>query len=209
MNVFFNRNTAKRKAVFSRVFFLLFLLFLKPSITAYALDIDFAWTLGEFRFAFADHAGESGDVVDFDLTLFSFDVFETVTGLGIKISPFAIEDFDTTRGFMLPVELYYNPFVYRLGDWTSFNIGAYVRGGYGFTHSLFARSPGDGLYGAAGVRVSFATLPIGRTPIVDHSSGEKRFFYMNMSLFAEYTSINTFRIGIAIDNIAFGIAAIF
>ncbi|MDR0707697.1 MAG: hypothetical protein LBF60_07470 [Treponema sp.] len=193
-----SKNGMKWKVVF------LFMLFcLKPPDAAHTADIDFAWTLGEFRFAFSNGGGDMG-AVNFACTFFSFDIFETYTGLGVKISPFSVEygSFDTFPFFFLPLELYYNPFVFRLSDWTSFNMGVYVRGGYGFFINPFARLPGDGFYGAAGARISFATLPIGRKPVVDYSSGQKRLYYMNTSLFAEYTSVNTVRIGVSLDNIA-------
>jgi hypothetical protein len=183
--------------------FLFMLLCLKPPDTAHTVDIDFAWTLGEFRFAFSNGGGSVG-ALNFAFTVLSFDIFETYTGLGVKISPFSIENgnSDMFQFFFLPLELYCNPFVFRLGDWTSFNTGVYVRGGYGFFYNPFTRHPGDGFYGAAGARISFATLPIGRKPVVDYSSGQKRFYYINTSLFAEYTTVNTVRIGVSLDNIA-------
>jgi hypothetical protein len=199
-----SKNGVKWKAAF-----LFMLLCLKPpdmaraADTLHSVDVDFAWSLGEFRFAFSNAAGYEG-VANFALTIFSFDIFETYTGLGVKINPFSIENghSDSLHFFFFPMELYYNPFVVRLGDWTSFNIGGYVRGGYGFLRSPFARHPGDGFYGAAGARVSFTTLPIGRKPVADYSSGEKRFYYMQASLFIEHTTVNTVRIGVSLDNIA-------
>ncbi|MDR1218457.1 MAG: hypothetical protein LBK73_02485 [Treponema sp.] len=193
-----SKNGMKWKAAF------LFMLFcLKPPDAASPADVDFAWSLGEFRFAFSNTDVFRG-AFDFALAVLSFDIFETYTGLGVKVSPFSVESTNVYDflSFLLPVEIYYNPFVFRLGDWTNFNMSVYVRGGYGFLRSPFARYPGDGFYGVAGARVSFATLPIGRKPVVDYSSGEKRFYYISASLFAEYTSGNTVRIGVSLDNIA-------
>jgi hypothetical protein len=200
-----SKNGMKWKSTF------LFILFcLKPSDAASPMDVDFAWSLGEFRFAFSNASGYAESAFDFDfaLAIFSFDIFETYTGLGVKVSPFSVESTNAYDflSFLLPVEIYYNPFVFRLGGWTSFNMGVYVRGAYGFLRNPFSRYPGDGFYGAAGARVSFATLPIGRKPVVDYSSGEKRFYYISASLFAEYTSVNTVRIGVSLDNI--GILAV-
>ncbi|MDR0558459.1 MAG: hypothetical protein LBG43_11470 [Treponema sp.] len=196
-----SKNGMQWKAAF------LFLLFcLKPPDAAHPVDIDFAWSLGDFKFAF-NNGGVGNDyrevAFDFAFTAFSFDIFETYTGLGVKISPFSVETVKAydLRSFLLPVEIYYNPFVFRLNNWTSFNMGVYVRGGYGFLLTPFARYPGDGFYGAAGARIFFATLPIGRKPVVDYSSGEKGFYYISASLFAEYTSVNTVKIGISLDNI--------
>ncbi|MDR2446831.1 MAG: hypothetical protein LBD58_06020, partial [Treponema sp.] len=134
-----NKNGMKWKAAWKAAF--LFMLFcLKPPDAAHPADIDFAWTLGEFRFAFSNRGGSAG-ALNFACTVLSFDIFETYTGLGVRISPFSVEDGDSDmfHFFFLPLEIYYNPFVFRVGDWTSFNMGVYVRGGYGFLSNPFAR----------------------------------------------------------------------
>ena len=173
-----------------KYFYLALLLFLYS--TLHGFNIDYAFSLGEIgieNFNFENNIG-----VNF--SIFNFSWIEKNTGIGLG---FAL----TNKKMALPFELMWNPFSARFSRARIFGtFGIYNRIGIGAAgeNNYFVTPIKDLIViNTTGIRYIFSLEPYGR-------SKEKRYstYHHNGSIYMDYSTDNTWRIGVTIDFLFLG-----
>jgi len=170
---------------------LILLLFLCIAVV-YGFDVDFTWSLGDIgivNFNFEKN-------INVHFSILSFNWIEKNTGIGLG---FAL----TNQKTAFPFEFIWNPFSTRFGNSLVFGtFGIYNRIGWGAAgkNYYFSTPISDlGFINTIGIRYIFSTAPYGRSKEKRH----KKYHY-NGTIYADYSTDNTWRIGISIDILFLG-----
>jgi len=151
----------------------------------YGFDVDFSWSFGYIKVANSNFENN----VNFHLGLLNFNWIEKNTGLGLGFSLFEY--------YGLPVEIMWHPFSNRIGSSGIYGtLGFYNKIGFGSADTSFLREiiRDLRLVNNIGIRYIFSTEPFGR-----NTGRRSRRYHRNVTVFAEYSMFNTWRVGISAD----------